>query len=111
MGYTWSKTMRKFPDINDGKEFRAAGTAADLSMVASYEHNKRWTFGATFVYSTGQAATLPVQRYWIEQRLVSQFSERNGYRMVPYHRLDLAATLLNKEIKEKKDPVSGRGDR
>lgn len=108
VGYTWSKTMRKFPDINDGKEFPSRWDRRnDLSVVASYELNKRWTFGATFVYSTGQATTLPVQRYWIEQRLVSQFSERNGFRMAPYHRLDLAATLLNKETKRKKDPVTG----
>jgi hypothetical protein len=38
----------------------------DVSVVAGYELNDRWTFGGTFVYSTGQAATLPVQRYFIE---------------------------------------------
>ncbi|MFT3886048.1 MAG: TonB-dependent receptor [Flavobacteriales bacterium] len=108
VGYTWSKTMRKFPDINNGKEFPSRWDRRnDLSVVLGYELNKRWTFGATFVYSTGQAATLPVQRYWIEGRLVSQFTERNGFRMTPYHRLDLAATLYNKETKHVKDPVTG----
>lgn len=108
VGYTWSKTMRKFPELNGGREFPSRWDRRhDLSVVLSYEYTKRWTFGATFTYQTGQAVTLPVNRYWIEGRLVSEFTERNGYRMDPYHRLDLAATLLNKPTKHKKDPVTG----
>jgi len=108
VGYTWSKTMRKFPDLNKGEEFPSRWDRThDVSIVASYEYNKRWTFGATFTYQTGQAVTLPVNRYWIEGRLVSEYTERNGYRMAPYHRLDVAATLLNKETKKVKDPVTG----
>ncbi len=107
-GYTWSKTMRQFPEVNEGREFPSRWDRRhDISLVASYELNERWSFGGTFVYSTGQATTLPVQRYWIEGRLVSQFSDRNGFRMAPYHRLDLAATLKNKPTKEVKDPVTG----
>jgi hypothetical protein len=108
VGYTWSKTMRQFPDLNQGKEYPSRWDRRhDLSVVLSYEFTKRWTFGATFTYQTGQAVTLPVNRYWIEGRLVSEYTERNGYRMAPYHRLDIAATLLNKETKKKKDPVTG----
>jgi CarboxypepD_reg-like domain/TonB-dependent Receptor Plug Domain len=108
VGYTWSRTMRKFASLNNGNEFPSRWDRThDVSVVASYELNKRWTFGATFTYQTGQAVTLPVNRYWIEGRLVSEFTERNGYRMSPYHRLDVAATLLNKETKKKKDPVTG----
>ncbi len=108
VGYTWSKTMREFPELNNGTEFPSRWDRRhDLSVVASYEFNKRWTFGATFTYQTGQAVTLPVNRYWIEGRLVSEYTERNGYRMAPYHRLDVAATLLNKETKKVKDPITG----
>ncbi len=108
VGYTWSKTMRKFPDIDDGEPFPSRWDRRhDLSVVAGYELNDRWTFGGTFVYSTGQATTLPVQRYFIEGRLVSQFTSRNGFRMPPYHRLDLAATLKNKPTKQVTDKVTG----
>lgn len=108
VGYTWSKTMRTFPDINQGREFPSRWDRRhDLSVVLSYDRSERWSFGATFVYATGQAVTLPVNRYFIEGELVSEYTERNGYRMVPYHRLDLAATLNNKRTKEKKDPVTG----
>ncbi|MCL4282731.1 MAG: TonB-dependent receptor [Flavobacteriales bacterium] len=108
VGYTWSKTMREFPDIDDGEPFPSRWDRRhDLSVVAGYELNDRWTFGGTFVYSTGQATTLPVQRYFIEGRLVSRFTSRNGFRMPPYHRLDLAATLKNKPTKQVTDKVTG----
>ncbi len=108
VGYTWSKTMREFPDLNAGREFPSRWDRRhDLSVVAAYEWNKRWSFGATFTYQTGQAVTLPVNRYWIEGRLVSEYTERNGYRMAPYHRLDLAATLINKDTKKLVDKTTG----
>lgn len=108
VGYTWSKTMRTFPDINNGAEFPSRWDRRhDLSVVLGYDLNKRWQFGATFVYGTGQAVTLPVNRYWIEGQLVSEYTERNGYRMAPYHRLDLSATLNNRDTKQVKDPETG----
>jgi hypothetical protein len=108
IGYTWSRTMRQFDAINQGREFPSRWDRRnDLSVVLSYEHSKRWTFGATFIYATGQAVTLPVNRYFIEGRLVSEYTDRNGYRMVPFHRLDLAATLYNKETRTVLDPTTG----
>lgn len=108
VGYTWSKTMRKFPDVDNGEPFPSRWDRRhDVSVVAGYALNDRWSFGATFVYSTGQAATLPVQRYFIEGRLVSQFTSRNGFRMAPFHRLDLAATLKNKPTKQVTDKATG----
>ncbi|MBL7964948.1 MAG: TonB-dependent receptor [Flavobacteriales bacterium] len=108
VGYTWSRTMRTFDDINEGREFPSRWDRRhDLSVVVAYEHSKRWHFAATFVYATGQAVTLPQNRYWVEGRLVSEFTDRNGYRMEPYHRLDMAATLKNKETREVKDLETG----
>ncbi len=108
VGYTWSTTERKFPDVNNGEPFPSRWDRRnDVSVVAGYTLNDRWTFGGTFVYSTGQATTLPVQRYFIEGRLVSQYTSRNGFRMVPYHRLDLAATLKNKPTKQLTDKATG----
>jgi hypothetical protein len=100
--------MRRFPDINEGREFPSRWDRRhDLSVVASYDLNKRWSFGAAFVYATGQAVTIPVNRYFIEGRLVSEYTERNGYRMAPYHRLDLSATLNGRDTREVKDPATG----
>ncbi|MBP6573695.1 MAG: TonB-dependent receptor, partial [Flavobacteriales bacterium] len=108
LGYTWSKTMRKFPDLNEGREFPSRWDRRhDLSIVLAYEPGTRWTFGATFVYATGQAVTVPLNRYFFEGRLVSEYTDRNGYRMVPYHRLDLSATISSKKTKTKRDKATG----
>lgn len=108
LGYTWSRTMRQFPDINEGREFPSRWDRRhDLSVVTAYDLNARWSFGATFTYATGQAVTLPVNRYFIEGQLVSEYTERNGYRMAAFHRLDLAATLYNRATRQVTDPATG----
>jgi len=108
VGYTWSKTMRQFPAVDNDEPFPSRWDRRhDVSVVAGYELNERWTLGGTFVYSTGQATTLPVQRYFIENRLVSEYTQRNGFRMAPYNRLDVAATIKNKPTKEVTDKVTG----
>lgn len=108
VGYTWSRSYRIFPDISNGNEFPSRWDRThDVSVVAAYDLNERWSFGGVFVYSTGQAVTLPVNRYWMEGQVASQYTERNGYRMAPYHRLDIAATLKNKDSKVVKDPATG----
>ncbi len=101
IGYTFSYTNRVFPEINNGNPFPAKyDRRHDLEIVASYQLNERWNFAATFVYSTGQAITIPIGRYFIEGNLVNEYGERNGFRMVPYHRMDIAA-VYNFKIKKK----------
>lgn len=93
IGYTLSKTTRLFPDINNGKEYPAKyDRRHDLSVVLTYDLNKQWSFGAVFVYATGDATTLPISRYFIEGRIVNEYGERNSYRLAPYHRADISVT-------------------
>lgn len=94
LGYTWSKTDRQFPDLNGGSPFPARyDRRHDASFVLQWRPSDRWDFGLTWVYATGNAITLPVARYLFEGRVTDVYGPRNGYRMAPYHRLDLAATL------------------
>ncbi len=106
IGYTLSKTERLFPEINDGIAFPAKyDRRHDLSIVTSYKLSKRWDLAATFVYGTGQALTLPNTFFLINNWLYSDYDmPRNGYRLKPYHRLDLSATWdLNKKPNPKID--------
>lgn len=101
IGYTLSYTTRQFPDLNQGRVFPARfDRRHDLSLVASYKWNDRWTFGGTFVYGTGQATTMPERRYYIEGTVNYQYGDRNSFRMEPTHRLDLSATLKGKAWKD-----------
>jgi hypothetical protein len=101
MGYTWSVTKRQFDELNEGRPYYARyDRRHDFSLVLVFEMNARWRFGATWVYSTGNLVTLPQSRYFIDGRIVYEYGERNGYRLAPYHRLDLSATFQAKKTKK-----------
>ncbi|TAL49641.1 MAG: TonB-dependent receptor, partial [Chitinophagaceae bacterium] len=103
IGYTLSWTWRKFAGLNDGEKFPAKyDRRHDLSVVANYELNKKWKFGAVFVYGTGNAITLPERFYFINGVLTQEFSKVNQYRMNAYHRMDLAATYTPTPKKKRK---------
>jgi hypothetical protein len=98
LGYTWSKTMRTFPDINDGIAFPAKyDRRHDLSLTMNYALNEKWTFATIFVYATGNTTTLPIARYMLDGEIISEYGPRNSYRMDPYHRLDLSITYTHKK--------------
>lgn len=103
VGYTLSWTWRKFPQLNEGEKYPAKyDRRHDLSVVSNYELNRKWKFGAVFVYGTGSAITLPERFYVINGVLTQEYSKLNQYRMKAYHRLDLSATLTPTPKKKRK---------
>jgi hypothetical protein len=93
LSYTLSKTQNKFPAINDGDWYRARQDRThDISIVGMYDFSNHWNFSATWVYMTGNAVTFPYGKYGVDGHIVNLYSERNGYRMPNYHRLDLGLT-------------------
>ncbi len=100
ISYTWSKTERIFEEINNGSAFPAKHDRThDFSITAIYNLNKRLSFAATWVYYTGDAVTFPSGRYIVDGRVVSLYTERNGYRMPNYHRADVSINYNNKKKK------------
>ena len=98
ISYTLSRTERKVDFVNNGEYFPARQDRThDVSIVVSYKPHKRWTISGNWVYYTGNAVTFPSGVYVIEGRPVPYYTERNGYRMPDYHRLDLAVTLHSKK--------------
>ncbi|HRE98209.1 MAG TPA: TonB-dependent receptor, partial [Flavobacteriales bacterium] len=101
VGYTLSWTKRRFDDLNSGEWFYAKfDRRNDVSLALVYEPNKKWTFGAVFVYAQGNAITLPYSWYMVQDQVVFEFAPRNSLRMPAYHRLDLSATRKGKETKK-----------
>src|SRR5215217_3167689 len=97
VGYTLSRTERRFEAINSAKWFNAKQDRThDLSLVGIYKATSRWTFSSVFVYNTGNAVTYPSGKYQIDGRTVFLYSDKNGYRTPAYHRLDVSATLEGK---------------
>lgn len=103
VGYTLSWTWRKFAALNFGEKYPAKyDRRNDLSVVATYEVNKKWKVSAVFVYGSGNAATLPQRFYIIDGILTQEYSRINQYRLPAYHRLDLAAILTPKKNEHRK---------
>lgn len=113
IGYTWSKSMRQFDrpgqEINDGNPFPAKyDRRHDISIVFSYKVNSKIDISATWVYSSGNAATLSLQEYAQAQETANDYAEidpegwngylsspsgRNNFRMPDYHRMDISANF------------------
>jgi len=103
IGYTLAWTYRQFKDLNNGNRFPAKyDRRHDLSLVATYEMNKKWTFSGVFVFGSGNAITLPTVYYLIEGGIVPSYSDLNAYRLFPYHRLDLSAVYTPQPKKPRK---------
>lgn len=98
ISYTLSKTERKFRDINGGNTFLAKQDRPhNLAVVGMYELNPRLTFSATWIYCSGNVVTFPSGRYYVDGNIVPYYTERNGYRMPDYHRLDIGLTWVRKK--------------
>lgn len=114
IGYTYSKTMRKFDEIDNGDWFPAKyDRRNDLSVVAQYQINDRVNIGAVFVYATGNSLSLPERRWFSleENRIITVWSKRNQYRLDPYHRLDISVTIDSKPFKEVFNKKTNKSER
>lgn len=94
LSYTLSKTERRIDGLNNNQWYNVRQDRThDISVVASYQLNNKWTLSANWIYYTGDAVTFPAGKYRVDDQVVFYYTERNGYRMPDYHRLDLGATL------------------
>ena len=101
LSYTWSRTLRTFDDVDGGEPYSARQDRIhDISLVTLYDLTDKLKISASWVYYTGDAVTFPSGRYEVEGVIVPYYTERNGYRMPNYHRLDLGATWLRKKTEK-----------
>lgn len=108
VGYTLSRSQRQFDEINSGEWFSSRQDRIhDISVVLMYSISERLKTSASWVYYTGDAVTFPSGKYQMDGGIYNYYSERNGYRMPNYHRMDVGVTLYGKEFKTSTDPDSG----
>lgn len=103
LSYTYSRSFRIIPDINEGNRYNAPyDKPHSVNIVVNYDVSKRVTTSATWVYATGLPVTFPTGRAIIGNSIIPIYSNRNAYRMPDYHRLDLSVSLKGKEKPGKK---------
>lgn len=95
LSYTLSKSENKVPGINDQQWYPSKlDKTHDVSVVGSYQLSKKLSLSATWIYYTGNAVTFPSGKYEYGGITRPYYTERNGYRMPEYHRLDFNLHLL-----------------
>jgi len=101
ISYTLARSRRTFEQINMGREFSSRQDRIhDIAVVAMYQKNEsKFAFSASYVYYTGDAVTFPSGKYKINNEIIPYYTERNGYRMPHYHRLDIGVTRYLKDNK------------
>lgn len=93
IGYTLARTEKLIDGINERNWYPARQDRIhDITIVGMYELSDRWTLSGSWLYNTGNAVTFPSGKYVVDDQVVFYYTERNGYRMPDYHRLDLGAT-------------------
>lgn len=110
LAYTLSKSEQRTPGrtsvetgINNGDwYFTPFDKTHDISLTASYELNKKWSFSSNFLFQTGQPATFPNGQYEFNGIIIPSYEARNSSRLPAYHRLDLAVNYNPKPESDKR---------
>ncbi len=103
ISYTLSKSEQRTPGrsftetgINNGNWYNSAyDKLHNLAVTGSYNLNKKWSFGSNFVFQSGQPVTYPNGQYEYLGITIPSYGLRNENRLIPYHHLDLSATLTS----------------
>ncbi len=106
VGYTLAWAYRRFDDfaqgdvINGGRLFPTTyDRRHNLTAVAIWKLSRRLHLTSSFVYSSGSPTTLASARIAFQDiagnrvSYVPVYPDRNQYRLIPYHRLDLGVVL------------------
>ncbi len=73
----------------------------NLSVVTNVKLNRRLSFSANMVYTTGRPVTYPVSIYYVDGMQFVDYASRNSYRIPDYFRVDFSINLEG-NLKERK---------
>jgi hypothetical protein len=101
---TWSKSYRQFEEINNGNAYpdRYDRTLSS-SLTGQVRLDPKWTCGINWMYGSGLAITLAESKFYNPGAFFPEigisYSDRNGFRLPDYHRLDLSVNYVLEEKK------------
>lgn len=108
LSYTYSRSLRTVngptsqEKINNGIEYPSNYDQPHIVNLSwKYAISKRYFFTGAFTYRQGRPVTVPVSAFLIDNIPVSNFSERNQFRIPDYHRLDVALVLEGSHKRKK----------
>ena len=102
VSYTFSRTFLRQKEgnltapINDGDWFPSEyDRPHEVKAVLNYKFTERYSLSSNFNYATGRPTTIPAGKYYNNRICiyVPYYTERIGYRIPDYMRLDLAFNI------------------
>jgi hypothetical protein len=101
VSYTFSKTYRTIPGINNGKKYFSRDDRRHaFSITGNYALSKRTALSLNFILNSGARVTVPIGTYQYQGASFNYYTERNSYLLPIYHRLDLSFIVKGKERKK-----------
>jgi TonB-dependent Receptor Plug Domain/CarboxypepD_reg-like domain len=108
INYTYSRSLRQVIGATDEESINGGQIYASnydqphiMNLIWRYGITRRYFFTGTFTYRTGRPISIPLSGYYFEGNAVSNFSERNKFRIPDYHRLDLAFVIEGNHKRKK----------
>ncbi len=98
IAYTYSRTMRRTPEINKGKEYPAfQDRPHDLSLMMNYNISRRLMVSLYWTSYSGSTFSSPTGFYTFKGNRIPIYGQKNNDRLPAYHRMDFAVKfILNK---------------
>jgi CarboxypepD_reg-like domain/TonB-dependent Receptor Plug Domain len=100
ISYTWSRILLKADDpaageiINHGRFYPANyDKPHDITVIANYRVNHRFSLSLNATYSTGRPITLPIGVFNYGGSLRTLYADRNEYRIPDYFRSDFSMNI------------------
>jgi hypothetical protein len=95
VSYTIGRVRNTFADFNEGKEFPALNDQLHEFKITHNYALGAWNFSSTFIFGSGKPYSEPAGQYSVsllDGRDLSfiGIGVKNGSRLPPYHRLDVA---------------------
>jgi outer membrane receptor for ferrienterochelin and colicin len=98
MSYTYARSRRKITGINHGAAYLSPfDKPHTFNLFLNYNVSKRVSLSANLRLQSGQVITMPVYVMEIYGKAMTGYTDRNGYRLPGYQRLDLSLTLKSRE--------------
>lgn len=103
ISYTYSRSKRKIPGINEGETYLSPfDKPHTINIFLAYQATKRLSIAANWRYQSGTVITSPIYVMEMYGNIIKGYSNRNEYRLPSHRRFDVSLTYRGKQTPGKR---------